>query len=91
MTFEEYQQRVREWLVERAPGFGACPFCSTSNWTIAALGEVPLRTAELGEDFDAKAIPVVPLICSQCGHSVLFNALVMGLVEPLEHGSEVPR
>ncbi len=64
-----------------------------ANWKCGICGEnewiVPKEVFELTEycsDIRLKrSYPVVVLTCGKCGHAVMFNAFVSGVVTPGEH------
>lgn len=60
----------------------ACSFCGGDRLTIATdLSE--LRPFHEGVLVDGgKVIPVVTALCSTCGATTLFNAIILGLVDP---------
>ena len=61
-----------------------CPFCDTDEWALAetvfTLKDEQQIIGCFG-DFKTEFLPVVPLICKNCGYTVLFNAFVVGLVK----------
>lgn len=60
-----------------------CPLCRGSQWEVAGqcFELRPWRQAQkpLAGDF---FLPVLPVICSQCGHTVLLNPRAAGLDLP---------
>ena len=76
---QEEKDRAIKWLGERAKP-PPCPFCGSGNWTLAEhTVNVPIYTPNtmmLG----GPSYPCVMLVSEPCGHSVLFNAVVMGVI-----------
>lgn len=68
----------------------ACSFCNNKDWLISdTLFE--LREYNKGAmilDKGQQIFPLIALICRSCGQTHLFNALVLGVLEPQEKESE---
>lgn len=58
-----------------------CPMCKDCKWSVMdeVMQLVPYYTR--GTGFGGDRIPVVFICCSECGYTVLFNAIAAGLVE----------
>jgi len=71
------RQKVLDWLKSKALS-PICPFCGRDTWNVGDI----LAPHNLGMtkqiDFGS-ATPLVPLVCTNCGHVDLFAALPMGL------------
>lgn len=59
-----------------------CPLCNVGNWNVSD------SVYELREFHDGNLVigsgpilPVVPVTCSNCGNTVMVNALISGAVE----------
>lgn len=76
------RQRFAEWLNRHWTGNKVCPICGNNNWSVPEeLVEVrPFSggTLVLG----GRLFPHAIIICKVCGHTLLFNAMVAGLVKP---------
>ena len=75
-------QKVVGWLNRQWQGAKLCPICKNNNWTII---ERPVELREFHEGGLVIGGPIYPLIsitCKVCGHTLLFNAIVAGLVSP---------
>ena len=73
--------KASEWLNTHWQGDWTCPICGQNDWLlhdeaveVRAFGKG--RLAAKGSIF-----PLLTVICSTCGHTLFFNALVAGLVE----------
>lgn len=59
-----------------------CPVCGISAWSVQdstyELREFNQGNMVLG----GPLIPVVPVICSNCGNTILVNAILAGVVPP---------
>lgn len=58
-----------------------CPVCGSNEWDIhdvAALPHMHTGPGKPGMDI-GRLIPVVPMMCSNCGFYYLFSALKIGL------------
>jgi len=49
-----------------------CPVCGHTDFGLAELAMAPLSAG--------RAIPMLPAICSKCGHILFFSAIALGLV-----------
>lgn len=60
-----------------------CPMCGEGVWivndTIFEMREFQGGNLVIGGG--TAILPVVPVTCKQCGHTVFFNALTLGLID----------
>jgi len=65
-----------------------CPMCGINNWNVQDTA-YELREFHGGNVVfgSGPIIPVVPVICANCGNVVLVNAIVAGAVEKPEEGN----
>lgn len=82
MTLKESQRKFVSDKVNTVwKGKRECPICiSKTVWTITTIVEV----REFNEDNHCPGAAITPLIqvqCSTCGHTVLFNAIALGVVD----------
>lgn len=85
MASPDLEQWVRSWL-EKRDADTECSVCGTNDWALGEIGEITVQGIR------RSIYPVLPLFCGNCGHVVLFNALMMGLVggigePPLHEGA----
>jgi len=85
MAFDEAAKRAQadrgiKWLRSKWPN-PVCPICTANNWQIAAIGEIRDFSGG-GLVVGGALIPVMPVVCNNCGYTLLFNALVAGVIEP---------
>lgn len=61
-----------------------CPMCGENKWDI---GNQMITMVGVGEDksiqLGGQFMPLVPIVCSACGNTVLVNPLVVGCVDNL--------
>jgi hypothetical protein len=59
----------------------SCQMCGTGNWNVQdkvfELAEFPQGSLMVG----GPVIPVIPVVCSNCGNTVLVNAILSGAVK----------
>ena len=69
------------WLNKHWHGSKTCPICQSNQWgpsgTLVELRPYSGGALTLGGPIFA----VVPITCTVCGHTLLFNAKVAGLAE----------
>jgi hypothetical protein len=66
------------WLQERWT-IKICPFHGPTNWSIGDM-IMTLPFSGGGVNIGGPTYPLIPVICSQCGYTVLINAIVAGIV-----------
>jgi hypothetical protein len=67
-------------------GGRVCPMCGVGNWSV---NESTFQLTEFNNGsmiIGGPVVPVVPVICMNCGNTVLVNAITAGLVTPPEGG-----
>lgn len=76
------REKFATLLNERWDGQKECPICKKNEWLLSDyLAEV--RTFTKGSILlGAPVYPVVVVTCRVCGNTLLFNAIVLGLVKP---------
>ena len=65
-----FVQQVTDWLRAKCPGH-SCTACGAADWFAGEMAVPPTSAGGY--------VPLVPVICKQCGHATLFSAVVMGL------------
>ena len=83
---------IQDALSKKAPLGGACPICSTNDWQIGSrLVIVPVApVAGLTMLGAGASLPSIPLICKNCGNTVLLNAFFLGVGDVLGLKQEAP-
>jgi hypothetical protein len=80
------QQIVADWLTQKIPQL-TCPACNGRKFEGADL-VVAVRVRDyapgpvhvhLGAGQHVRLAPLVPLVCLDCGHVLLFSATVLGV------------
>ena len=75
----EQEQVFMAWLEEHVEH--GCAVCGGAEWTTARELYAPLLFRPADSSFDPDAgVPCAMVHCSDCGHVMLFNAEVMGLI-----------
>jgi hypothetical protein len=57
-----------------------CPLCAVGNWTVQTSAFELRQFYEGNMVLGGPIIPVVPVVCTNCGNTVLVNALIAGVV-----------
>lgn len=83
MRFTQAQRLLLGRLLKEKVGeFPACPVCRGVAWTIPSSFVVaPVLAPAEGE---AEGVPLVAIACSKCGHTLFFNARVLGMLDAPE-------
>jgi len=83
----EQRNRVVEKL-RQFQGVEVCSYCQSNEWNISdSIFE--LREFHGGSiTFGGGIYPVVPMTCAKCGNTLFFNAIMLGVIEPLKPAQE---
>ena len=73
-------KKVEEYLREKWGPLRACPMCEEKRWFVPDSTFQLLELDQGGIVLGGSAIPVLPVICSKCGNTVLINAILAGFV-----------
>ena len=77
---EEQRKKALDWINKRVPGL-QCPVCKTKSFGLQEYLTTPMiMTPDRGIQFGGVAYPQVMLICNHCTHTLLFNAVQMGIL-----------
>lgn len=77
-------QKAMDWLDKHWRGSRICPVCQNNSWGISdeVVEMRPFRGGSL--IVGGSIYPLFTVTCDTCGHTLLFNALVAGLVKSQE-------
>jgi hypothetical protein len=95
MSFTPEQRQVianaiMEKRAENAPAM-KCPVCYTSNWSIGdGVVRMVLQYNVGIVTLAGPSYPLIPLLCSNCGNTLLLNAFTLGVAELLGIHANVP-
>lgn len=64
------ESAVIAWLTEKWGDGRKCPYCDGAKWDVARRVAVRVEGAVL---------PLVPVVCANCAHTVFLSTQVMGL------------
>ena len=73
-------QKLIEYLKEKWQG-AACPMCRQSKWMVK---EKVFELREFSEGnllVGGSVMPILPVICANCGNTILVNAITGGLID----------
>jgi hypothetical protein len=74
---EAQRERALQYVRERLPDPMACPMGHSTTWTVTE--PVQLRPVA-GGLFAPTGFPVFQLVCTTCGYTMFFNAVVAGIL-----------
>jgi C4-type Zn-finger protein len=74
----EQRAKVAAWIESHAKG--RCPVCGNANWHLAA-DFVEIRPHYDNVFLGGKVYPQVLLSCSNCAYALMFNAVMIGVLE----------
>ncbi|MEP0813950.1 MAG: hypothetical protein HRF49_04730 [bacterium] len=71
---------LRNFIFEKWWGEKLCPICGKEEWHFGdAFGMFPYRPD--GAFVPGGVLPVVPLVCGECGFTALFNPYITGFLK----------
>ena len=79
-------KKQKELFNRRFPSLveSGCPVCRKGNFvvndTIFELREFQGGGLYIGDQYSI--LPVISVVCNHCGHTLFFNAVLLGLVKP---------
>jgi hypothetical protein len=85
----EQNERAADWVADkwRNP---LCPVCQQNVWQIGDLVELrPFTGGDLV--LGGPLYPMLQVICGNCAHTVLFNAVLAGIVGPETQPEDLPK
>lgn len=91
MTTDEEKARSEKLIkfLNEKWGSRACPMCKGGPWEVQGKIFQLMEFSGGGLVVGGPIIPVVPVSCSNCGHTVLVNALLAGaLQKPAAEGEK---
>ena len=75
------RERIAAFLNEKWQGRKNCPICQNNKWEISDKPAELREYSQGGLVVGGPVYPLVVLTCRVCGHTLLFNAIVMDVVE----------
>lgn len=79
---DKRQQKALKWLEEKWPkAKRQCEICGNEHWTLAGDLITPLAFSAGNINLGGNSYPSVLLLCSSCGNSKVFNAVIMKILE----------
>lgn len=80
MRFTQPQRlQLGRLLKEKVGEFPACPVCRGMAWTIPS--SFVLAPALAPAENEPVGVPLVAIACSKCGHTLFFNARILGMLD----------
>lgn len=76
---DEDKKLISEWISEKC-GALKCFCCGSQRWQLLSSASIWIAfNTHSARTYFHEGVPVVHLICSNCGHILPFSASVMGL------------
>jgi hypothetical protein len=91
MEDQSNKEKLAQWLNEKWAGGIACPVCKQNDWGLYdQLWE--LRQFHKGGSLvlGGPIIPLAVITCNNCGHTLHFNALKIGLTTQ-DNSAQTPK
>ena len=77
----DIRERIAAFLNEKWQGQKNCPICQNNKWEISDKPAELREYAEGGLVVGGPVYPLIILTCRVCGNTLLFNAIVMDVIE----------
>ncbi len=76
-------EKALEWIEENWVGKKSCPICENTGWF---MGEVMAEMRQISRAVrlmptSGPSYPMMVLSCENCGYTLLFNAMVLGVMD----------
>jgi hypothetical protein len=72
-----------EWVRAKWGDDPICPYCGNNQWNVMGLTELE-SSPDDPQVPEGAVFPLFQVACTSCGHTVLVNARVSGVVSPTE-------
>lgn len=74
------KRRAMAWVLKHWKSDNLCPICGARRWVVGDVVQLqPL--VRMGYPATAEVFPMFPFVCGTCGYTMLFNALISGVIE----------
>lgn len=77
---ERKKKKALEWINEKCPNL-ICECCQQKSWILTEDMVMPMPFVGGGLIVGGPTYPQVMIVCTVCGNTKYFNAVVMGVVE----------
>ena len=71
---------IERWWTQHSKDSVICPVCKTTNWKVA--GHLVNIQGDAANGSNRPTYPHVIVTCKSCAHSMLFNAVQIGIATP---------
>lgn len=79
---QEQRDQVEAAITKRFVDEGRCSLCGSKHWVIGdGIGVFELLPSLAAGSRSHSGMPVLPIVCSQCGNTHLLNLMTLGLME----------
>ncbi len=77
----EQHKRFLEFIQSRWKPPFECRCCGSNNWDVELEIYQIMKFSQEGLILGGTRVPLAPVTCSNCGNTILINALIAGIVE----------
>lgn len=81
---QEEREKLLDFFHTRWSGGHDCPICKANDWNLAEYIIHSWIYRPDGLHTGGPAYPLVHFLCSNCGYTVLFNAVILGILPGAE-------
>lgn len=78
---KDQHKKIIDYIRKKWTTPSTCPVCKNNNWTVSTdVYEVRLfHGGNMVIGGKSSIMPLIPVICNECGNTILFNAIITGL------------
>ena len=80
----EQMEKIKNWLHEKI--VNPCEACGDNNWLINERIVAPMNFSATGVLSGGKVLPHFCVICTNCGNTRFFNAILTGILKKEQKG-----
>lgn len=79
---DEQHKKLTQYVATRWKAPFQCPYCKSNSWDITREIFQLTEFSKSGLVLGGPVVPLAPVTCTSCGHTVLLNAIIAGVLEP---------
>jgi hypothetical protein len=90
---QEDNQKIQSWMTSHVGQIMRCFMCGAGQWALHTDAVLLVNfDTTTGRVHYMDGVPLVPFVCTSCGHAVFFSTMMMGLIpEPPPEVAEAMR
>ncbi|MBN2286075.1 MAG: hypothetical protein JXI43_06480 [Tissierellales bacterium] len=78
-------EKIVDWINGHWSGKHECPICKDTSWMAEPLPFAMNQHRGVSFYSSDKKLPLFPVTCTNCGYTLMFNAMITGILEEYEN------